>query len=54
MAAVSNWGGQTIRSTGDLFADDTGNLPIAVVQTVALGEPFDPDRDVELGVAYIS
>lgn len=31
-----------------------GNLPIAVVQTVALGEPFDPNRDVELGVAYIS
>lgn len=35
-------------------ADRSGNLPIAVVQTVALGEPFDPEQDVELGVAYIS
>lgn len=37
-----------------IVADGPGNLPIAVVQTVALGAPFNPDQDVELGVAYIS
>ncbi|WWC68162.1 uncharacterized protein I206_102085 [Kwoniella pini CBS 10737] len=31
-----------------------GNLPTAVVQTLAKGSPFDPDTDVELGVAYIA
>ena len=34
--------------------DLAGNLPIAVTQTVAKDAPFDPSRDVELGVAYIS
>ncbi|OCF77171.1 membrane protein [Kwoniella mangroviensis CBS 8886] len=31
-----------------------GNLPTAVVQTLAKSSPFDPDTDVELGVAYIA
>jgi hypothetical protein len=31
-----------------------GNLPIAVVQTMAAGEPFNGTTDVQLGVAYIS
>ncbi|WVW78207.1 hypothetical protein I302_100158 [Kwoniella bestiolae CBS 10118] len=31
-----------------------GNLPTAVVQTLAKGSPFDPSTDVELGVAYIA
>ncbi|WVQ80223.1 hypothetical protein IAT38_002328 [Cryptococcus sp. DSM 104549] len=31
-----------------------GNLPTAVVQTVAKGDPFDPATDEELGVAYIA
>ncbi|KAE8540514.1 hypothetical protein D1P53_003461 [Cryptococcus gattii VGV] len=38
MGTLSNW----------------GNLPTAVVQTLAKSAPFDPDTDVELGVAYIA
>ncbi|WWC59694.1 uncharacterized protein I303_102256 [Kwoniella dejecticola CBS 10117] len=38
MGVLSNW----------------GNLPTAVVQTLAKGSPFDPATDVELGVAYIA
>ncbi|WWD21690.1 hypothetical protein CI109_106176 [Kwoniella shandongensis] len=38
MGACSNW----------------GNLPTAVVQTVAKSAPFDPTSDIELGVAYVS
>ncbi|WVQ75815.1 hypothetical protein IAR50_005448 [Cryptococcus sp. DSM 104548] len=38
MGAISNW----------------GNLPTAVVQTMAKSAPFDPDTDTELGVAYIA
>ncbi|KIR60535.1 membrane protein [Cryptococcus bacillisporus CA1873] len=38
MGALSNW----------------GNLPTAVVQTLAKSAPFDPGTDVELGVAYIA
>ncbi|RXK39192.1 hypothetical protein M231_03549 [Tremella mesenterica] len=38
MGVISNW----------------GNLPTAVVQTVAQNAPFDPSTDIELGVAYIA
>lgn len=38
MGIISNW----------------GNLPTAVVQTMAKEEPFDPAKDVDLGVAYIA
>ncbi|AAW46043.1 hypothetical protein CNBJ0750 [Cryptococcus deneoformans B-3501A] len=38
MGTISNW----------------GNLPTAVVQTLAKSAPFDPDTDVELGIAYIA
>ncbi|ODN79430.1 hypothetical protein L202_03414 [Cryptococcus amylolentus CBS 6039] len=38
MGTVSNW----------------GNLPTAIVQTMAKSAPFDPDTDTELGVAYIA
>ncbi|WRT64564.1 uncharacterized protein IL334_001496 [Kwoniella shivajii] len=38
MGVLSNW----------------GNLPTAVVYTVAKGSPFDPSTDTELGVAYIA
>jgi soluble lytic murein transglycosylase-like protein len=38
MGIVSNW----------------GNLPTAVVQTMAREAPFDPATDVDLGVAYIA
>ncbi|KAK8847614.1 hypothetical protein IAR55_005473 [Kwoniella newhampshirensis] len=38
MGAISNW----------------GNLPTAVVQTLAKSPPFDPNTDVELGIAYIA
>ncbi|KAL1413270.1 Protein M3 [Vanrija albida] len=38
MGVVSNW----------------GNLPTAVVQTMAKEAPFDPAVDVDLGVAYIA
>lgn len=31
-----------------------GNLPTAVVQTIATQDPFDPKRDPTLGVAYVS
>ncbi|WWC86684.1 uncharacterized protein L201_001561 [Kwoniella dendrophila CBS 6074] len=31
-----------------------GNVPTAVVQTMAKGAPFNPDTDVDLGVAYIA
>ncbi|CED85262.1 Auxin efflux carrier [Phaffia rhodozyma] len=31
-----------------------GNLPTAIVQSVATNAPFDPDTDPTLGVAYIS
>ncbi|OCF33836.1 membrane protein [Kwoniella heveanensis BCC8398] len=31
-----------------------GNLPTAIVQTLAKSEPFDPATDEELGVAYIA
>lgn len=31
-----------------------GNLPVAVVQTVAKNEPFDAATDPMLGVAYVS
>ncbi|BEJ12505.1 hypothetical protein CspHIS471_0209650 [Cutaneotrichosporon sp. HIS471] len=38
MGIVSNW----------------GNLPTAVVQTMAREAPFNPETDVDLGVAYIA
>ncbi|KLT43522.1 hypothetical protein CC85DRAFT_296012 [Cutaneotrichosporon oleaginosum] len=38
MGVISNW----------------GNLPTAVVQTMAREAPFNPDTDVDLGVAYIA
>lgn len=38
MGVISNW----------------GNLPTAVVQTMAKEAPFDPATDVDLGVAYIA
>ncbi|KAK4685482.1 auxin efflux carrier family protein, partial [Tremellales sp. Uapishka_1] len=38
MGLISNW----------------GNLPTAIVQTMGKSAPFNPDTDVELGVAYIA
>lgn len=31
-----------------------GNLPTAVVQTIATEKPFDPTTDPTLGVAYVA
>ena len=53
MSILSNWGMWSSVADGE-EADPVGNLPIAVTQTVAKDAPFDPSRDVELGVAYIS
>jgi hypothetical protein len=47
------------RNTGTFFLQAStfsnwGNLPTAVVQTIATQDPFDPKRDPTLGVAYVS
>lgn len=53
MGVVSNWGAYCT-SRGLRRSNSPGNLPTAIVQTMAKEPPFDPSTDVDLGVAYIS
>lgn len=55
MGTISNWGKQSgLWALSFSLTSRTGNLPTAVVQTLAKSAPFDPDTDVELGIAYIA
>lgn len=54
LGIISNWGKLQFIDIGVFGVLMSGNLPTAVVQTMAKEPPFDPATDVDLGVAYIA